>query len=92
MKEKIPIPPLNLQQQIAEVLELEFKFRNDVARQISFIQEHRARVIADIVTGQVDVRGIEVPEVAEDELLALEDDTGEPDDVIDDEGDMDETD
>ena len=92
MKEKIPIPPLNLQQQIAEVLELEFKFRNDVARQISFIQEHRARVIADIVTGQVDVRGIEVPEVAEDELLALEDDTGEPDDVIDDEGEMDETD
>ena len=33
---------------------------------------------------QVDVRGIEVPEVAEDELLALEEDTGETDDVIDD--------
>jgi type I restriction enzyme S subunit len=40
----------------------------------------------------VDVRGIEVPEVAEGELLALDEDTGEPDDVIDDEGDMDETD
>jgi type I restriction enzyme S subunit len=92
MKEKIPIPPLNLQQQIAEVLELEFKFRNDIARQISFIQEHRARVISDVVTGQVDVRGIEVPDVAEDELLALEEDTTDADDVIDDEGDMDETD
>lgn len=92
MKEKIPIPPLNLQQQIADVLELEFKFRNNVAKQISFIQEHRARVITDIVTGQVDIRGIEVPDVAEDELLALDEDTAETDDVIDDEGDMDETD
>lgn len=91
MKEKIPIPPLNLQQQIAEVLELEFKFRNDIARQISFIQEHRTRLISDVVTGQVDVRGIEVPEITEEELLALDEDTSEPDDVIDDEGDMDET-
>lgn len=92
MKEKIPIPPLNLQQQIADVLELEFKFRNNVAKQISFIQEHRARVITDIVTGQVDVRGIEVPAVAEAELLALEEDAADADDVIDAEGDMDETD
>ena len=49
-------------------------------------------MISDVVTGQVDVRGIEVPEVAEEELLALEEDTGEPDDLADDEGDMDETD
>jgi type I restriction enzyme S subunit len=33
-----------------------------------------------------------VPEVAEEELLALEEDTGEPDDLADDEGGMDETD
>lgn len=45
-----------------------------------------------MVTGQVGVRGIEVPEVAEDELLALEEDTGESDDVIDDEGGIDEND
>jgi type I restriction enzyme, S subunit len=40
------------------------------------------------------VRGIEVPEVAEEELLALEEDTADADadDVIDDEGDMNETD
>ena len=84
MKEKVPIPPLNLQQQIADVLELEFKFRNNVARQISYIQDHRVRVIADIVTGQVDVRGIEVPEVAEEELLALDQDAGESDDITSD--------
>ena len=75
---------MNLQQQIADVLELEFKFRNNVARQISYIQDHRVRVIADIVTGQVDVRGIEVPEVAEEELLALDQDAGESDDITSD--------
>ncbi len=61
-------------------------------REIKLMREYRTRLISDVVTGQVDVRGIEVPEVAEDELLALEEDTADADDVIDDEGDMDETD
>ena len=56
------------------------------------MREYRTRLISDLVTGQVDVRGIEVPEVAEEELLILEEDTADADDVIDDEGDMDETD
>ena len=92
IKEKIPIPPVHLQKQISELLELERKVRSEVASQISYLQEYRSRLISDVVTGQVDVRGIEVPEVAEEELLALEEDTGEPDDLADDEGDMDETD
>ena len=61
-------------------------------REIELMREYRTRLISDVVTGQVDVRGIEVPEVAEDELLALEEDTADADDVIDDEGEMDETD
>ncbi|MCB5286141.1 MAG: restriction endonuclease subunit S [Candidatus Cloacimonetes bacterium] len=61
-------------------------------REIALMREYRIRLISDVVTGQVDVRGIEVPDVAEDELLALDEDTAESDDVIDDEGDMDETD
>ena len=61
-------------------------------REIELMREYRTRLISDVVTGQVDVRGIEVPEVAEEELLALEEDTADADDVIDDEGDMDETD
>lgn len=55
------------------------------------MREYRIRLISDVVTGQVDVRGVEVPEVAEDELLALDEDSAESDDIIDDEGDMDET-
>lgn len=61
-------------------------------REIELMREYRTRLISDVVTGQVDVRGIEVPDVAEDELLALEEDTADADDVIDDEGEMDETD
>ena len=61
-------------------------------REIELMREYRTRLISDVVTGQVDVRGIEVPEVAEEELLALEEDTADADDVIDDEGEMDETD
>lgn len=54
-------------------------------REIELMREYRTRLISDVVTGQVDVRGIEVPEVAEEELLALEEDTADADDVIDDE-------
>lgn len=47
-----------------------------------------------MVTGQVDVRGIEVPEIAQDvgadPCVCPDEDTAESDDVIDDEGDMDE--
>jgi len=61
-------------------------------REIELMREYRTRLISDVVTGQVDVRGIEVPEVADEELLALEEDAADADDVIDDEGEMDETD
>jgi len=61
-------------------------------REIELMREYRTRLIADVVTGQVDVRGIEVPEVAEDELLAPEEDTAKFDDLINDEVEMDETD
>ncbi len=52
-------------------------------REIELMREYRTRLISDVVTGQVDVRGIKVPEVAEEELLALDEDTGESDDMID---------
>jgi type I restriction enzyme S subunit len=65
-------------------------------REIELMREYRTRLISDVVTGQVDVRGIKVLEVAPEdgmaELLTLEEDTSEPDDAIDDEGEMDETD
>ena len=43
---------------------------------------------SDVVTGKVDVRGIEVLEVAEEDLPALDEEAVETDDVIDDERGM----
>ncbi len=91
-----PLPPLEEQRAIithinekcAEISQAISKAQ----REIELIREYRTRLISDVVTGQVDVRGIEVPEVAEEELLALEEDNAEADEVIDDEEDTDETD
>jgi type I restriction enzyme S subunit len=87
-KEKIPIPPMNLQQEIARSLDLEFKFKNDVVKQISFIQEFRSCLIADIVTGKVDVRGIDVPEVVEEVTFKEEDDSLESVDLAGEDADI----
>lgn len=57
-------------------------------REIELMREYRARLISDVVTGQVDVRGIEVPEVAEEELLVLDEDAAETEDAMVDEGDL----
>ncbi len=93
---RVPYPPEEEQLEIVEYVKVQTSAIDQAIsraqREIELMREYRTRLISDVVTGQVDVRGIEVPEVAEDELLALEEDTGETDDVIDDEGDMDETD
>ena len=56
-------------------------------REIELMREYRTRLIADVVTGQVDVRGIEVPEVAEAEADAYsplhEEDSADADDLLD---------
>jgi len=89
-----PLPPLEEQRAIiAHINEKCAEIDQAISRaqrEIELMREYRTRLISDVVTGQVDVRGIEVPEVAEEELLALEEDTADADDVIDDEGDMDE--
>jgi type I restriction enzyme S subunit len=92
----IGLPPIDEQLEILEHIQ-EKSAEIDQAisraqREIELMREYRTRLISDVVTGHVDVRGIEVPEIAEDELLALEEDTADADDEIDDEGDMDETD
>ena len=91
-----PVPPLHEQQAIVTHIEEELSEIDSVIsraqRDIELMREYRTRLISDVVTGQVDVRGIEVPEVAGDELLALEEDADDFDDVIDDEGVMDESD
>jgi type I restriction enzyme S subunit len=77
MKEKIPIPPLHLQHEISEFFKEEQSVRREIEKEIDLIREYRDRLIADVVTGQVDVRGWQPgPDdaVSDEELAALGDD------------------
>ena len=62
----IPLPPLEEQKRIMEYLSnLNEKYaalKQNLEQEITTLQELRIRMISDVVTGQVDVRGIEIPE------------------------------
>jgi type I restriction enzyme S subunit len=77
----LPIPPLAEQQAICRWIEAETQPLDDaIARaedEIKLIREYRDRLIADAVTGQVDLRGWQPgPDdvVSDDDLAALGDD------------------
>ncbi|NER33230.1 MAG: restriction endonuclease subunit S [Oscillatoria sp. SIO1A7] len=46
-------------------------------REIELIQEYRSRLISDAVTGKIDLRGVEIPEISAEELLNIEEETAE---------------
>jgi type I restriction enzyme, S subunit len=89
---KSPLPPPDEQAAIARFLEtVESQIQPAIIQaqqQIDLIREYRTRLIADVVTGKVDVRGLafELPEAFdEDDLLDVaEDEVFEDDDVLDD--------
>jgi type I restriction enzyme, S subunit len=73
LKEKIPVPPLHLQREVTDFFHEEQSVRREIEKEIALIREYRDRQIADVVTGQVDVRGL-VPgpdDVMADEELAV---------------------
>ena len=56
LKEKVPIPPLSAQRQIAELLDQEHLVARALAQAIRLANEYRTRLVADAVTGKLDVR------------------------------------
>lgn len=62
----IPIPPPDDQIKIVDYIEKETKTINmaiqRAQREITLIREYRTRLISDVVTGKLDVRGAELPE------------------------------
>lgn len=62
----IPLPPLKEQEQIMKHLSaLNNKFtalKQRLEQEINILHELRTRLISDVVTGQIDVRGIQVPD------------------------------
>lgn len=56
LKEKIPIPPMELQEKVAELVHEEAKIKNEANRQVKLLQERRSALISAAVTGKIDVR------------------------------------
>jgi restriction endonuclease S subunit len=83
----IGLPPSDEQQEILKHIH-EKSAETDQAiirsqRQIELMREYLTRLISDVVTGKVDVRGIEVPEATDEVLLQIDDETAETGEVAD---------
>ena len=62
----LPIPPVEEQKEIADYIAVEEKRKHNLIKQlekqISLLREYRTRLISDVVTGQMDVRSIFIPD------------------------------
>jgi type I restriction enzyme S subunit len=67
LKEKIPVPPLSEQGRLAELVALETQLAVAIRSTSDRLREYRDRLIADIVTGKLDVRAVaaSLPDVAD---------------------------
>lgn len=72
---QIPVPTPEEQCRIVEFIKADTQLLDQTVeqakREIELIQEYRTRLIADVVTGQVDVRHLAVAAAAPDELAEL---------------------
>lgn len=91
LKEDIPVPNEEYQQKLHDFVEHERQLAREVADEIALIQEFRTCLIADVVTGQLDVRAVaaNLPDFAEtdmaDDLTDEDDLDDDADDIIDEE-------
>jgi len=64
---KLAVPPYDEQIAITKYIEAETKeiaiVQDRAGREINFIREYRTRLVSDVVTGQLDVRGLDLPDV-----------------------------
>jgi type I restriction enzyme S subunit len=73
----VAVPPVDEQAEIVRAIETGSQQLNDVIstakREMSFVQEYRTRLIADVVTGKLDVRAAaaKLPDEAE-EMVTLD--------------------
>ena len=66
VKVDLPLIPVSEQEEIAEYIEVETKKIDgaipSIQKEINLLREYRTRLISDVVTGQMDVREIEIPD------------------------------
>lgn len=86
---QLPVPSVTEQTEICEYLARKSSYFDNIikikAKTISLLQEYRTRLVADVVTGQIDVRNIAIPnyetvpetidqpETAEESTISAED-------------------
>jgi type I restriction enzyme S subunit len=58
MKEDVPIPAISTQERIAELLDREYAIARSIESMIAAVKEYRTRLVADVVTGKLDVREV----------------------------------
>ena len=56
MKEKIPVPSMKLQKEVATIVKMETEIKKSIATSISLLKERRNSLISTVVTGKIDVR------------------------------------
>lgn len=80
----LPVPPIEEQKEIMQYIDAQTKktaaLENALNKEIELLNELRTRLISDVVTGQIDVRNIEVPDFELVEELA--DEGEEPEDEM----------
>ncbi len=78
----LPVPPKSEQDEIVEFIKSEQikneKIISSVQKKIDLLREYRTRLISDVVTGQIDVRGVQVPDyIPEEDTPENEEDSEE---------------
>ena len=87
----IPVPPIEDQRRIVDAIREQIAKIQDIIsahqQEISVLQEFKARLISDVVTGKIDVRDIEVPdfEYVEETGDSSDEDDGDIGDASEDE-------
>ncbi len=71
---RIPVPPIDEQEQIAKYLDCINTRINARIKEISLLKEYRDSIMSGIVTGETDIRNIEIPdyEFIEEEMGVFE--------------------
>ena len=63
---KVLVPPIEEQIEIVKAIKNEYENTqlaiNSTQKEINLLQEYRTRLISDVVTGQIDVRNVTIPE------------------------------
>jgi type I restriction enzyme S subunit len=78
---RMPLPPQDERVAILAIIKSDIdavnKSLNKLSSEIDLIREYRTRLVADVVTGQLDVRHLDLPEIEESLLEAIDAEAGD---------------